>query len=387
MARLWEPKADYRKFDPESLEDIQEANVYPEHFLPYQRLYGTLTQEQLRELFRDAQQFHWEVLDLRCCALEALPAELGDLTDLRVLNLGNFFIQGLDKMSSEKMENAFTNLPESIGQLVNLQALYLSGTPIGALPYSIGRLSNLQALYLERTAITVLPSFGGNFTRLKTLILCGCHLKEIPYSVVKLGLPFVTGDKYANHCVNLTNVTLDEGDLSLFEQPREVIEGYYQRRSLQLRRKPSNILHLSDLHSSDIFLVGGSGSGKSSMMNALYSNAVKFATPWFIPINTIDRPSGKWKSFPSLSISKKRQDAFGISERIYDALLYLQMGVFPKERKKVRHDGSKCGILRLKKSTVWRKERSASCLTAFMIPAFKAGVNNESQRCWKIFCP
>ena len=66
---------------------------------------------------------------------------------------------------------------------------------------------------------------------------------------------------------------------------------------------------------------------------------------------------------------------------------FIHMGVFPKERKKVRHDGSKCGILRLRKSTVCRMERSASCLTVSMIPAFKAGVNNESQRCWEIFCP
>jgi hypothetical protein len=65
----------------------------------------------------------------------------------------------------------------------------------------------------------------------------------------------------------------------------------------------------------------------------------------------------------------------------------LEKGVFPNKRKKVRHDGSKYGILRLSNFAVCRMERSASCLTVFMIPAFRAGVNNESQRCREIFCP
>ena len=47
---------------------------------------------------------------------------------------------------------------------------------------------------------------------MRNLDLSGCHLKAIPYGVVALELPFVIDDRKACHCVNLTGVTLDEGD-------------------------------------------------------------------------------------------------------------------------------------------------------------------------------
>ena len=38
---------------------------------------------------------------------------------------------------------------------------------------------------------------------------------------MQLGLPFTVDDAYATECVNLTDVTLDEGDIRLFAQSRK----------------------------------------------------------------------------------------------------------------------------------------------------------------------
>ena len=83
MARLWKPNANYDKSKPQSLDNM-----------PYQRLYDNLTLEQLLELLQDAKRQRWEVLDLSQCGLDSLPDELGELSDLRFINIGNFSTSG-----------------------------------------------------------------------------------------------------------------------------------------------------------------------------------------------------------------------------------------------------------------------------------------------------
>ena len=324
MAKLWEPNPDYTKSAPITLEDWRDFYGEPERHFPYKRLYGTLNRSQLSELIRDAYRNHWKALDLSSCGLYYLPKELGDLPELRFLALGNrrrnrsnenLFselpasigglkrLQSLDLMETDiktlpesigdlsrlrsiVMQNAgISVLPESIGQLSNLQFLHLNGTPITALPESIGQLSNLQELYLYRAQITTLPeSIGqlsnlqelyltktqitslpeaiGQLSNLKTLDLSDCRLQSIPYGVVKLGLPFVTNDKYATNCVNLTGVTLGEGDLSLFDQPREVIEEYCRNRMAETAADER-------VNECKVIFLGDGAAGKSSLIERM----------------------------------------------------------------------------------------------------------------------
>ena len=229
LSKLWEPVEDYKRFNPQSLEDLEEANLYPEHSLPYKRLYENLTPWELRELLADAKRLRWKALDLSHCGLNSLPDELWELEDLRVLVLGNVYTTRAGD------RNTFATVPLGIGQLTNLQSLDLHNTPIRELPDSIGQLTNLQSLDLSYTQIRALPDSIGQLKNLKKLNLAGCHLQEIPYSIVKLGLPFVTNIEFAENCINLSRVTLDEGDISLFEQPRDVIEAYYKGKQSQIR--------------------------------------------------------------------------------------------------------------------------------------------------------
>ena len=154
MSKLWEPNANFDTSRPQSFGNM-----------PYKRLYENLTSKELTELLRDAKRLHWEVLDFGECGLSILPDILGELENLRVLELGNSLTRPLN--FSGKM-NKFTFLPNTIGKLANLQWLDLSDSKIRELPASIERLTNLQSLNLSY-----------------------CHLKSIPYSVVALELPFI----------------------------------------------------------------------------------------------------------------------------------------------------------------------------------------------------
>ena len=77
-----------------------------------------------------------------------------------------------------------------------LRKLDLRETRISALPGSIGNLTSLQWLDLHGTQISALPDSIGNLKKLRKLDLCNCHLQEISYGVVSLGLPFVIDDKW-----------------------------------------------------------------------------------------------------------------------------------------------------------------------------------------------
>ncbi|MBQ9348336.1 MAG: TIR domain-containing protein [Oscillibacter sp.] len=295
MSTLWREKQNWKRLedDWDTYEDI----------LPYKRLYKTLTWEQLQELLRDAKRLHWEVLDLHRCGLDLLPEELGDLPDLRFLDVGNVrwtrdkykgaensftripdFIGNLANLQSLNVSlTQLTALPDSIGNLANLQYLHLGSTKLTTLPDSIGNLANLRTLYLTLTHITALPDSIGNLANLqlldvswtqltalpdsikkleslKTLDLSHCHLSAIPYSLVQLGLPFEIADVTAENCINLTNVTLDEGDISLFGQPREVIEEYYRNRVTETASECK------------VIFLGDGAAGKSSLIERMVNN-------------------------------------------------------------------------------------------------------------------
>ena len=77
-------------------------------------------------------------------------------------------------------------IPESIGQLRNLQQLWLSYNQIKKIPESIGQLNNLQQLWLCKNQIEEIPESIGQLKNLQQLWLSGNQIKKIPESIGQL---------------------------------------------------------------------------------------------------------------------------------------------------------------------------------------------------------
>ncbi|KAK4393912.1 Plant intracellular Ras-group-related LRR protein 4 [Sesamum angolense] len=88
--------------------------------------------------------------------------------------------------SLEKLDlhgNRITELPESIGDLLNLLHLDLRGNQLKSLPRTIARLVCLQELDLSSNGLSVLPETIGSLVSLKKLNVETNDLEEIPHTI------------------------------------------------------------------------------------------------------------------------------------------------------------------------------------------------------------
>ena len=123
----------------------------------------------------------------------AIPAELGSLTNVEVLALGGNQLTG--EISAElgdlaNLEYLFLNsnqltgaIPAELGNLANLPTLWLHNNQLtGEIPAELGNLANLQTLYLHNNQLTgAIPAELGNLTNLEWLHLSNNQLTgEIP---------------------------------------------------------------------------------------------------------------------------------------------------------------------------------------------------------------
>ncbi|GEM_PF-3409717 len=110
-------------------------------------------------------------LDLSNRGLVSLPDEVGELVDLQMLYL---------------MNNQLAFLPKTIGQLKNLGGLYLDNNKLECIPAEIGQLANLQELYLCNNLLTEVPATLGDLTNLVTLRLEKNRLGSVPPDLGRL---------------------------------------------------------------------------------------------------------------------------------------------------------------------------------------------------------
>ena len=103
--------------------------------------------------------------------LTSVPAEIGQLSNLQGLYL---------------IGNQLTSVPTEIGQLSNLQELFLGHNQLMTVPAEIGQLNNLLLLDLYNIQLTAVPAEIGQLSNLQTLRLEGNQLMVVPTEIGQL---------------------------------------------------------------------------------------------------------------------------------------------------------------------------------------------------------
>lgn len=103
--------------------------------------------------------------------LSSLPESFGNLSNLQILFLTT---------------NQLRSLPESFGNLIKLNQLNLGYNQLVSLPKSFSNLINLQSLSLLSNCLTSLPESSGNLTHIQFLSLRNNQLKSLHESIGNL---------------------------------------------------------------------------------------------------------------------------------------------------------------------------------------------------------
>lgn len=125
-----------------------------------------------------------KVLKLYGNKLESITEEIGQLENLEKLFIGR---------------NNLTSLPDAIGQLKNLKILSAQYNLIDSLPSSLGEMTNLEQIILNQNKLTFLPSTIGELKNLDVLKLNFNSLKNLPEEI--------------GNCENLQFIHLNQNNL------------------------------------------------------------------------------------------------------------------------------------------------------------------------------
>ncbi len=110
-------------------------------------------------------------------------------------------------------------MPDSIGNLINLEELRLSHNQLESLPYSIGNLINLQRLDLYNNKLSSLPDSIGNLINLQKLYLEHNKLESLPTSILKIKQALVIN--HTGYQINNLNM---EAEILIFSELKKKME-------------------------------------------------------------------------------------------------------------------------------------------------------------------
>lgn len=130
-----------------------------------------MNNEKLLKLLRAAREKKVLKLNFVQEDIAQLPEEIGELVDLRELWL---------------LANNLTSLPNSIGNLLSLEQLWLHSNRLRELPDSIGRLEKLRELTLHFNRLVRLPESIGRLINLEEFLVQKNCLKQLPTSIGQL---------------------------------------------------------------------------------------------------------------------------------------------------------------------------------------------------------
>ena len=214
-----------------------------------------MNKKELLEIIEEAAKDGRTMLPLIGEGIESLPPEIGRLTNLPGLYLGDNQLSSLPdeigKLTSliklDLADNKLSSLPSEIGKLADLTELYLYNNQLSSLPPEIEQLTRLTVLDLSHNRLTSLPAEIGRLTNLEQLALSGNQLRSLP---VELGRLRKLGS------LRLEGNPLESPPPEVMEQGLEAIKNYL----IQLDKEGKDYLYEAKL-----LIVGEAGAGKTSL--------------------------------------------------------------------------------------------------------------------------
>ncbi|NER78030.1 MAG: GTP-binding protein [Leptolyngbya sp. SIO1D8] len=156
-----------------------------------------MTQDELLALIDQAAEEGWTELDLSGQGLTELSPEIGKLTQLETLILGQWEkkkrgpqgVEGFERINNEWLPlvsgNALTSLPAALGNLRHLKQLDISGNPLVTVPACIGKLTQLENLTAIRASLIEIPETLGQCPSLQSLDLRFNQITTIPEALAQ----------------------------------------------------------------------------------------------------------------------------------------------------------------------------------------------------------
>jgi len=114
-----------------------------------------------------------EILELKFNEITEIPKSIGKLQKLRVLDLSG---------------NNIKALPDEIGNLKNLEEINIFVGDLTRLPETVGNLANLKKIYITKTKLMNIPKNIGNLSKLQSFDLTENKITEIPKSIGNLNI-------------------------------------------------------------------------------------------------------------------------------------------------------------------------------------------------------
>jgi internalin A len=256
-----------------------------------------MTKDELMGLLERVAREGRTTLDLSNQGLDRLPPEIGQLTQLQSLHLGQNRLSGLPPeitrltqlQSLDLSLNRLSGLPPEITRLTQLQSLYLGGNRLSGLPPEITRLTQLQSLDLSLNRLSGLPPEITRLTQLQSLYLGGNRLSGLPPEIgrlIQLQTLYLHGNQLSalpQSLLQLPNLI----ELYLHNNPQLDLPAEILGPSIEVVRiegrqpaRPSDILTYyfenqraaRPLNEVKLLLVGRGESGKSSIRDRLVFN-------------------------------------------------------------------------------------------------------------------
>lgn len=159
--------------------------------------------------------------------------------------------------------STYKSLPNEFTRLKYLKVFSIYNSGINHIPDVIREIASLETIKISNLYWNqdpfVLPNWLSEMPNLKNLDLSNSYIHSIPADLVKTKMEFILENDSTKKGIHLFGTRLFEGDISLFGQPRNVIEAFY-------------FGHQESQRECKVIFLGEGKSGKSSLIERLVSN-------------------------------------------------------------------------------------------------------------------